>query len=459
MHFTNPETNKGTLTRQHAVALDTPSMVIPQRTDKDDTTAFRILTPANDFEDVENNDENEAKLDVVDNAPLGMNTRQSSISSTDDFVPAPPLPITPPPPKTPVDAPDSILSVYDPLQDDDDMTESETVDVGALSNDYQVKPTFNRSMSAMSEQTELRLPSIPDSYMPNWARQKSDSLDLDLLQFELKTEEQEHFPSSILPDTPQPASLATTITDYEESEVETDYDYDQALDEQLIMLESGDDVPPYPTRFNAPTSAGTSKRNSWNTTSSFAYDQDDTDSIHRGDSNWAENAPSIIHANDYESNHEPEASDPEPEAPIAITPSKVKNIAAMFEQKSPNSSQNSTLERNKTQDVPDASLKPVEKPKLVKRPTAMEILATPSPPKDDGEEDDIDLRKLRRSIVRGARSAGGLKTNPDALLQDPKIKRSTSLTPTELSKKATPSRPRKDRTQSLIMRQDVEATL
>lgn len=383
---------------------------------------------------------------------------------------APPLPVTPPPPKAAsLKAEDSILSMFDPLENataDDSLVHSnlESNVQSPISPTTEFipdgRPVLNKSLSYLSDEDQVALPSIPDSYMPRWSRQTSEpSVDLDLLQFELMTDEQEHLPASILPDTPQPASLATTITDDDASLTETEHDYDHVLNEQLAMLEGNVEGHKKSTVSGSPSvSASTSKRNSWNTTSSFAYENEmgslENDDL---DHNWSENTPSIIKVPSSETVDTGASKNVKRTSHGRKKNSNVMNIAAMFEANSPNSSKTSSLERQKD-NVGESSK--AQKPPLVRRPTAMEILATPTtPPKYEDPEDDIDLRKLRRSIVRGARSAGGLKTDPDALLQDPKLKRSVSLSPIEVEKKKNlAERPKRERPRSLIMQKDVEAS-
>ncbi len=468
--------------RQSAVTIDTPTSLEPES--NDNKVLFPVMQACDnaslhetvDSSNLALTEQNYAKKDqrnsLVESEHDSID--DDGLSSNDDRdasdVKAPPLPITPPPPKTPIQNQDSILSLFDPLDNQKD-EEPQTLSLDQNSHDY---PVFNRSTSYTSDDDQIVLPSIPDSYMPRWSRQHSEpSVDLDLLQFELMTDEQDHLPSSVLPDTPQPASLATTITDYEASEPDTEYDYDQALNEQLDMLRNNSDDSKQQAAFN-PSSNSTSKRNSWNTTSSFVYDNDndDMDSLQRDDldQNWSENTPSVIavpaknRKDDDNNNNNEDDSDEFRKSPRRSRNSRVMSIAAMFEANTtPTSSTNSSLERQKANETQRSTESLAKKP-LVRRPTAMEILATPSahPPKNDEEDDDIDLKKLRRSIVRGARSAVGLKTDPEALLNDPKIKRSTSLSPMDMqqSKGTSASRTRNNRPRprSLIMQQDVEAS-
>lgn len=468
--------------RQSAITIDTPTSL---ESENNDNKVFSPVTQACDnallHETVDTSnlaltEQNYGKNDqpnlVMENEKYVIEEdEESSNDDRDarDFNP-PPLPITPPPPKSLLEHQDSILSLFDPLENQNIHEEPGTLSLDQNSYDY---PIFNRSTSYTSDDEQIVLPSIPDSYMPRWSRQHSEppSVDLDLLQFELMTDEQDHLPSSVLPETPQPESLATTITDYDASEPDTEYDYDEALNEQLEMLrdKSDDPKPPAPSH---QSSNSTSKRNSWNTTSSFAYDNDndDMDSFQKDDQNWAENTPSVIAVpvnnkrdNDDNNNNQDESDDFR-KSPRRSRNSRVMSIAAMFEANtSPASSTNSTMERHKASEAQRSTESLAKKP-LVRRPTAMEILATPTvnPSKNDEEEDDIDLRKLRRSIVRGARLAVGLNTDPEALMNDPKIKRSTSLSPMDFQQNKGTSdsmsdRPR-PRPRSLILQQDIEAS-
>lgn len=465
--------------RQSAIAIDTPT---PPEPENNDNKVFFPVTQACDnaslHENVDSSNlaltkQNHAKNDQQNSLMESEQYDTEDDSSNDDRdacdANAPPLPITPPPPKTPVQNQDSILSLFDPLDNQSVDEEPQGLYLDQNSHGY---PIFNRSTSYTSDDDQIVLPSIPDSYMPRWSRQHSEpSVDLDLLQFELMTDEQDHFPSSVLPDTPQPESLATTNTDYEASEPDTEYDYDQALNEQMEMLRDNSDEPTPQAAFN-PSSNSTSKRNSWNTTSSFVYDNDDMDSLQRDDldQNWSENTPSVIAVptntprDDDNNNNNQDESEEFHKNPRKSRNSRVMSIAAMFEANTtPTSSTNSSLERQKANETQRSTESLTKKP-LVRRPTAMEVLATPSahPSKNEEEEDDIDLRKLRRSIVRGARLAVGLNTDPEALMNDPRLKRSTSLSPMDMQQsKGTPaSRARNDRPRprSLIMQQDVEAS-
>ncbi|CAL8138300.1 unnamed protein product [Orchesella dallaii] len=480
--------SKFPLRRQEAVVIDTPSMITMVE-NRHSSSSFPVIetdtneqakspVSGNDTEmDISQVADFIQKQEVADSSSF---LSEDEISENDEVklpplpfslpplktptseevnIRPPPLPFTPPPPKTPTSE-DPIVLLFDPLSDYimNNTNDAETsLEMPSTPTDDSF-PTLRRSFSRNSESDQMNLPSIPNTYMPNWARSKSEaSLDLDALQFELRSEEQVHFPPSILPDTPQPESLATT----DDALTETESEY--GITDEFEKLKENNVPQPFYKVFNTPTaSTSTSKRNSWNTTSSFVYSP--TNSLRRtnGDSDvdtddhhvWSENTPSIVLAQAKPTAASSDGNQSESSANESIgksrnkratrSPSRVMSIAAQFEA---NSSNNSSLERDKSKGSksslaeentgkPPEEAEPAKSPKpLTRRLTAMEVLATPAASMlaKKSEEEEEDLRILRRSILRGARSNKGLKTDPDRLLNEAKMKRSQSLAnpPTE----------------------------
>ncbi|ODN01221.1 Myosin light chain kinase, smooth muscle [Orchesella cincta] len=467
-----PPQPKIPLQRQEAFVIETPS-IIPMEENRRSSFSF----PKSEKDEIAELESQVIKIDTedgVNKVPDIINkqdvSESPSLVSEDEIsgdeetgVPPPPLPFTPPPPKTPTSE-DPIVLLYDAFSEqnnsDNDTNHVDAIIQSPTTPTFESFPSFSRSLSRNSESDQMHLPSIPNSYMPHWARSKSDaSIDLDTLQFELRSEEQDHLPPSILPDTPQPASLATTITDDALTETESEY----GITDELENLKEHNDRQPFYKTFNTPTaSTSTSKRNSWNTTSSFAYSP--TNSFRRTDGEsdmdndehhhaWSENTPSIVPAHVKTVALSSDGNQSESSASESVgkskgqrvtrSPSRVMSIAAQFETN--NSSNNSSLERDKDKGsksslkedkAKDEAAKSSPKP-LTRRLTAMEVLATPAASMlaKKAEEDEEEMRRLRRSIVRGARSNKGLKTDPDRLLNETKMQRTQSLTPLEYENK------------------------
>lgn len=383
--------------------------------------------------------------------------------------PPPPIPFTPPPSKTPTMEEPVIVSMFDPLNNGDS-----NIDNGTLTLlDVPISPTSNDDTQ---KSNDMILPPFPGSDMPKWYQKRVQSEpgpDLSNIQFELMTEEQDHIPASILPDTPQLSSLATTITDGSMTETESNIGFNDELD---YMKE--EDITP-----------STSKRNSWNTSSSFAYENDSpTGSLrsksNRGDSDveenmWSENTSSIVPARSPQPPSTISSDGTQSESSNAGTPnqsvskrggrrldSRILALASQFEANS-SAPTNSTQRSDSSNSSPEVSSRPKLQP--IRRPTAMEVLATPSPSLlskkvNVDDEEDIDMRKLRRSIVRGARAAVGLKSANDTVLNEPKLKRSVSLSPGESeqnrkNENSPQAKPRLERPHSLVLQKDDEASL